>query len=80
MKSVEDLINVPINEDGSCFFLVSSSMSESERQEMFAFLKAKIEVFAWTSYEMPRVDPVFISHNFNFDPTKCLVQKPINLL
>ena len=30
--------------------------------------KANIEVFAWTPYEMPRIDPNFIRHELNVLP------------
>ena len=29
------------------------------------FLKRNIDVFAWSAYETPGVDPNFICHNFN---------------
>ena len=29
------------------------------------FLKRNIDVFAWSAYETPEVDPNFICHNFN---------------
>ncbi|GFY96883.1 hypothetical protein Acr_11g0011890 [Actinidia rufa] len=32
------------------------------------FLKANIEVFAWTPYEMPKIDPNFIKHKLNVLP------------
>ena len=27
-----------------------------------------MDVFAWNPYEVPRVDPAFITHNLNVDP------------
>lgn len=67
---------MPINEDGSRFFLLSSSLSDAEREEMFQFLKDNIDVFAWTPYEMPGVDLNFISHSFNIKKdSKPVVQK-----
>ncbi|XP_058218195.1 uncharacterized protein LOC131329131 [Rhododendron vialii] len=45
-KAQKDLVQMPINEDGSHFFLLGSSVSDAEREEMFKFLKDNIEVFA----------------------------------
>ncbi|XP_058208141.1 uncharacterized protein LOC131321150 [Rhododendron vialii] len=59
-KAEEDLVQMPINENGSRFFLISSSISEAEREDMYHHLKKNIKVFAWTPNEMPGVDPDFI--------------------
>lgn len=75
-KAIEDLVTMPLNEDGSHFFLLGSSLSEAVREEMFQFLKQNIEVFAWTPYEMPSLDPSFICHSFNVkEDWKPVVQK-----
>lgn len=76
-RVVEDLIRVPINEDGTRFFLVGSTLDDVERAQLVEFLKDNIEVFAWTSYEMPGVSPNVIKHLLNVDPgRKPVVQKP----
>ncbi|XP_058223260.1 uncharacterized protein LOC131332974 [Rhododendron vialii] len=72
-KFEEDLVTFPITEDGSRFFLISSSLSDSDQIETFDFLKRNIEVFAWTLYEMPGVDSSFICHELNIDQAKRLV-------
>ena len=33
------------------------------------FLKRNVDVFAWNAYESPGVDPNFICHNLNVDPS-----------
>ncbi|XP_058219448.1 uncharacterized protein LOC131330008 [Rhododendron vialii] len=60
-KAIEDLVTIPINEVGSHFFLVGSSLSDTKRN---------IEVFASTIYEMPGIDPSFICHELNIDRSK----------
>jgi ribonuclease HI len=76
-KAIEDLVKVPINEDGSRYFMVGSELSNPEVNELVTFLKDNIEAFAWTPYEMPGVDPSFITHSLNVDPArKPVVQKP----
>ena len=33
------------------------------------FLKRNIDVFTWNAYEAPRVDPSFICHHLNVNPS-----------
>ena len=35
---------------------------------MLLFLVQNVDVFAWSLYEVPRVDPEFIIHKLNMDP------------
>ena len=35
---------------------------------MFLLIQ-NVDVFAWISYEMPEVDPKFIVHKLNIDPS-----------
>ena len=50
------------------FFLTDSNLTEQERIELIEFLTVNIEGFAWTSYEMPGIDPSFIKHELNVIP------------
>jgi len=36
---------------------------------LIAFLRKNIDVFAWNAYEAPGVDPNFICHHLNVNPT-----------
>lgn len=45
-KSIEDLIKVPVNEDGSRYFMLGSDISNPERNDLVSFLKDNIEMFA----------------------------------
>ncbi|GFY88849.1 hypothetical protein Acr_06g0007890 [Actinidia rufa] len=65
-KVVEDLILYELDEwNSDRYFLVGSNMKEQQRTELIKFLKANIEVFAWTPYEMLGIDLNFIRHEFN---------------
>ena len=50
-------------------------MKKRERIELIELLKANIEVFAWTPYEMSRIDPSFIKHDLNIMPDSCPVKQ-----
>ncbi|KAG5561961.1 hypothetical protein RHGRI_004857 [Rhododendron griersonianum] len=76
-RAMEDLVQVPINEDETHFFLIGSELDETERDQLIQFLKGNIEVFAWTPYEMPGMNPDVIRHSLNVDPgRKPVIQKP----
>ena len=44
------------------------NLEERERIELIQLLKANIEVFTWTPYEMPGIDLNFIKHELNILP------------
>ena len=48
-------------------FLIRASVMDEERVEMLLFLVQKVDVFAWSLYEVPGVDPEFIVHKLNVD-------------
>ncbi|XP_075633737.1 uncharacterized protein LOC142606239 [Castanea sativa] len=39
-----------------------------EKEKLIVFLRKNIDVFAWSAYETPRVDPNFICHYLNVNP------------
>ena len=43
-------------------------MKDEDRVEMLLFLVQNVDVFAWSSYEVPGVDPKFIVHKPNVEP------------
>ena len=64
----EDLVKVTIGDDLEKFFQIGSQLPQRERDELIKFLKQNIDIFAWNTYEAPRVDPEFICHNLNVNP------------
>ena len=53
--------------DEERFFLLGSGLAEVEEKELEAFLRANLEVFAWTPYEMLGIDPEVTCHRLNVD-------------
>ena len=76
----EDLVKVTIRDDPEKFFQIGSQLPQQEREELIEFLKQNIDVFAWNTYEAPRLDPEFICHHLNVNPLvapkKQLSQRP----
>ena len=56
----EDLVKIAIGDDLEKFFQIGSQLPQQKREELIEFLKQNIDVFAWNTYEAPRVDPEFI--------------------
>ena len=47
-----------------------------EKKELVEFLKGNIDVFAWNTYEAPGVDPSFICHHLNVNPSVTPKKQP----
>ena len=65
----EDLEKVIVGDDSERFFQVGTQMPLLEREQLVEFLRKNVDVFAWDAYEAPRVDPNFICHHLNVNPS-----------
>ncbi|XP_075670344.1 uncharacterized protein LOC142640136 [Castanea sativa] len=45
-----------------------AGLNNGDRVELLLFLIRNVDVFAWSPYEVPGVDPEFIVHKLNVDP------------
>ena len=65
----ERLEEIAIDGDPKKFFQVRAQLPPREKEELLAFLRKNIDVFIWNAYEDPGVDPDFIYHHLNVNPT-----------
>ena len=65
---LEELIKVKILPNADRYFQIGAGVGDQDRVETLLFLIQNVDVFAWSLYEVPRVDPEFIIHNLNVDP------------
>ena len=65
----EKLIRVKILPDVDRYFQIGASMKDEDKVETLLFLVQNVDMFAWSPYEVPRVDPEFIVHKLNVDPS-----------
>ena len=65
----EEVLKVRIFPDTDRYFQIGTSMNDRERVEMLLFLLQNVEIFAWNPYEVSGVDPEFIVHRLNVDPS-----------
>ena len=65
----EDLDKVIIGDDLEKFFQVGARLPLQEKEELVELLRRNVDVFAWDAYETPGLDPKFICHRLNVDPS-----------
>ena len=65
----EDLERFAICDDPEKFFQVSAQLPPQEKEELVEFLKKNVDVFTWNAYEAPGVNPSFICHHLNVNPS-----------
>ena len=65
----EDLEEVVIGGDPEKFFWVVVQLPLQEKEELIEFLKRNIDVFAWDACNAPGIDPAFICHHLNVNPS-----------
>ena len=61
----ERMEEIVIDGDSEKFYQVGAQLPTWEKEELLAFLRRNVDVFAWNSYEVPGVDPDFIYHHLN---------------
>ena len=55
--------------DAEKFFQVGARLPPQEKEELVEFLKRNIDVFAWDACDAPGIDPDFICHHLNINPS-----------
>ena len=73
----EDLVKVTIGDDPEKFFQIGSQLPQQKKKELIEFLKQNIDIFAWNTYEAPRVNPKFICHHLNVNPLIVPKKQPL---
>ena len=68
---------VPVVEgENQRHFLIGDPFSAEHKSQLLVLLKEYQDIFAWTSYEAPGVEPNFACHELNVSPKyKQVVQK-----
>ena len=64
----EELEKVLIGQDEEKYFQVGSQLPSSEKAALVKFLEDNIDVFAWSTYDVPGIYPEFICHWLNVNP------------
>ena len=67
---------VIVADDPERFFQVGAKLPLQEKERLLEFLRANVDVFAWSPYEAPGVDPNFICHRLNVNPSVISKRQP----
>ena len=65
----KETLKIKIFLDVDRYFQVGVSLNNDDKVGMLLFLVQNVDVFAWSPYEVPGVDPEFIVHRLNVDPS-----------
>ena len=65
----EELEKVIVGDDKEKIFKVEVRLPSREKEELIVFLRENINVFVWDAYEATGVDPNFICHHLNINPS-----------
>ena len=72
----EDLEKVVIGGDSETFFQIGAQMPLLEKEQLVDFLRRNVDVFAWDAYEALGLDPNFICHHLNVNPSITSKRQP----
>ena len=67
-------MNVGDNPDK--YFQVGALLPSLEKEQLVEVLRRNVDVFAWNAYEAPKVDPDFICHHLNVNPSVIPKKRP----
>ena len=65
----EDLEKFAVGDDPEKFFQVGAQLPPQEKEELVVLLKRNVDIFVWNAYKAPGVDPSFICHHLNVNPS-----------
>ena len=67
VDSAKDLVKVSILPYENMSFQIGASLRQEEQVDLLLILVQNMDVFAWSSYDVPGVNPEFITHKLNVD-------------
>ena len=65
----EDLEKVVVGDNPERFFQIGAQMPLLEKEQLVNLLRRNVDVFTWDAYEALGVDPSFICHHLNVNPS-----------
>ena len=58
-----------IGDDPESFFQIGTQIPLLEKERLVDLLKRNVDLFAWDAYDAPRLDPKFLCHHLNVNPS-----------
>ncbi|XP_057745745.1 uncharacterized protein LOC130963660 [Arachis stenosperma] len=76
----EELTKIMLTDDPTKYTFIGTSVKDKEREKLIHFLQKNADLFAWTSGDMPGIDPSVITHKLAINPAaRPVSQKKRNL-
>ena len=72
----EDLETVVVSDDSRKFFQIRALLPPQRKEKLIEFLRRNVDVFAWNVYEALGVNPSFICHHLNVNPSVTPKKQP----
>ena len=72
----EDLEKVGVGDIPEKFFQVGAQMPLLEKEQLIDFLRKNVDEFSWDFYEALGIDPNFVCHHLNVNPSITLRRQP----
>ena len=66
-----------IGDDLERFFQIGAQIPLQEKEPLVDLLRRNVDVFAWDAYEAPGLDPKFICHHLNVNPSVTPKRQPL---
>ena len=58
-----------IGDDSERFFQIRAQIPLLKKEQLVDLLRRNVDVFTWDAYEAPGLDPKFICHHLNVNPS-----------
>src|SRR3954467_12381994 len=68
VSPVDEVEKVLLEGSPKKYLQIGSCLQEPLKTKLVNFLRANLDVFAWTPSDMPRIDPEVIAHELNIQP------------
>ena len=65
-----------IGDDSERFFQIGTQIPLLEKEQLVDLLRRIVDVFTWNAYEAPGLDPKFICHHLNVNPSIAPKRQP----
>ena len=72
----ENLEKIVVGDNPNKFFQVGTQLPPQENEELVEFFRRNVDVFAWSAYKAPGVDPDLIYHHLNVNPSVIPKKQP----
>ena len=67
---------VVIGDDSERFFHVGAQLLLQEKEQLVELLRRNVDMFSWDAYEALGLDPKFICHHLNVNPSVIPKRQP----